>query len=75
MNKLVKYNIKYCLHFRPLELQERMYPEHVANINATWITDKEIALQWEEPEGDYDSFVVQYVDDSKNFYQVRLIHK
>lgn len=47
---------------RPLERQDRLYPEPVYNINTTRISDKEITLVWQTPSGDYDSFEVQYLD-------------
>lgn len=54
---------------RPLERQERLYPEQVANINASKITDTQIDLLWDIPNGDYDSFEVQYLDDQGRLIQ------
>ena len=48
---------------RPLERQDRLYPESVSGINATRITDTEIRLVWQIPRGDYDGFEVKYIDD------------
>ena len=49
-----------------------MYPKPVTNINATRITDKEISLVWDPPDGDYDAFDVQYLDATKILIQVYL---
>jgi len=54
---------------RPLERQDRLHPQPVDNINATSITDKEIALTWDIPEGNYDSFEVQYLDTQGRLIQ------
>jgi cadherin 5 type 2 (VE-cadherin) len=54
---------------RPLERQERLYPEQVANINASRITDTKIDLVWDAPSGDFDSFEVQYLDDRGRLIQ------
>merc|ERR1719317_797679 len=54
---------------RPLERQDRLHPQPVSNINATSITDKEIALTWDIPEGNYDSFEVQYLDTQGRLIQ------
>ena len=55
---------------RPLERQDRMYPKPVSNINATRISDKDISLIWDPPDGDFDSFDVQYLDATKILIQV-----
>jgi cadherin 5 type 2 (VE-cadherin) len=47
---------------RPVERQDRLHPQPVDNINATEITDKQITLVWDSPQGDFDSFEVQYLD-------------
>ena len=54
---------------RPLERQDRLHPEPVSNINATDISDREISLTWDLPEGNYDSFEVQYLDDRQHLVQ------
>ena len=54
---------------RPLERQDRLHPQPVSNINATSITDKEIALTWDIPQGNYDSFEVQYLDTQGRLIQ------
>ena len=54
---------------RPLERQDRLHPEPVSNINATKITDREIALTWNLPAGNYDSFEVQYLDAQGHLIQ------
>lgn len=43
---------------QPLIRQDRLYPEAVTGINATFISDTEITLAWIKPKGDYDSFEV-----------------
>lgn len=43
---------------QPLIRQDRLYPEAVKNINATFISDTEISLAWTKPKGNYDSFEV-----------------
>lgn len=43
---------------QPLIRQDRLYPEAVAAINATFISDTEITLAWMKPKGNYDSFEV-----------------
>ena len=47
---------------RPIERQDRLHPQPVSNIDATRITDKLISLTWDLPQGNYDSFEVQYLD-------------
>lgn len=47
---------------RPLDRQDRLHPEPVSNIRAKQVTDKEITLDWDGPEGDYNSFEVTYLD-------------
>ena len=67
-----KNNLFQILFSRPLERQDRMYPKPVSNINATRITDKDISLTWDPPDGDYDSFDVQYLDATKILIQVKM---
>ncbi|ROT62360.1 Tyrosine-protein phosphatase 10D [Penaeus vannamei] len=52
---------------QPLIRQDRLYPEPVSNINASYISDTEITLSWKKPNGDYDSFEVQYLRDNELF--------
>ncbi|KAK3875168.1 hypothetical protein Pcinc_019949, partial [Petrolisthes cinctipes] len=52
---------------QPLIRQDRLYPESVSNITATYITDTEISLAWTRPNGVYDSFEVQYLSDNDLF--------
>jgi len=54
---------------RPVERQDRLHPEPVANINATRITDNDITLVWDRPEGDFDSFEVAYLDAKRDLIQ------
>ncbi|XP_042228695.1 tyrosine-protein phosphatase 10D-like isoform X1 [Homarus americanus] len=46
---------------QPLVRQDRLYPEPVSNITATYISDTDITLTWTKPKGDYSSFEVQYL--------------
>lgn len=43
---------------QPLIRQDRLYPEAITGINATYISDTEITLAWTKPKGNYDSFEV-----------------
>ncbi|XP_047492144.1 tyrosine-protein phosphatase 10D-like isoform X1 [Penaeus chinensis] len=52
---------------QPLIRQDRLYPEPVSNISASYISDTEITLSWSKPNGDYDSFEVQYLRDNDLF--------
>jgi len=54
---------------RPLERQDRLHPEPVSNIRAKHVTDKQITLDWDRPEGDYNSFEVTYLDARNNLIQ------
>lgn len=43
---------------QPLTRQNRLYPEPVRDVNATYISDDRITLTWKNPAGDYDGFQV-----------------
>lgn len=45
----------------PIQRQDRMYPEPITQLNATQITDTEITLKWDIPQGEYNAFEVQYL--------------
>ncbi|XP_047739809.1 tyrosine-protein phosphatase 10D-like, partial [Hyalella azteca] len=47
---------------QPLQRQDRLYPEPVSGINATYLYDTSIALEWVPPDGEYDSFEVQHLN-------------
>ncbi|XP_076062887.1 protein tyrosine phosphatase 10D [Oratosquilla oratoria] len=47
----------------PLIRYDRLHPEPVRYINASYISDTDIELTWMKPEGHYDSFEVQYLSD------------
>ncbi|XP_069691312.1 tyrosine-protein phosphatase 10D isoform X2 [Periplaneta americana] len=47
---------------QPLLRQDRLYPESITGINATYISDTEITLTWDLPEGEYNAFEVQYLN-------------
>ena len=54
---------------RPLERQDRLHPEPVSKINATRITDQEILLEWQVPDGDFDGFDVAYLNARERLIQ------
>lgn len=45
----------------PIQRQDRMYPEPIASLNASRITHNEITLNWDNPQGEYNSFEIQYL--------------
>lgn len=45
----------------PIQRQDRMYPEPITQLNATRITDTEITLKWDVPQGEYNAFEIQYL--------------
>lgn len=45
----------------PIQRQDRMYPEPITQLNATRITHDEITLNWDIPQGEYNSFEIQYL--------------
>lgn len=47
---------------RPLLRQDRLYPESITMINASYISDTEMKLDWDTPAGDFDAFEVQYIN-------------
>ncbi|CAL8067890.1 unnamed protein product [Orchesella dallaii] len=50
----------------PLLRQERLYPEPVfGGIKASSISANEIRLEWDKPQGDYDAFQVQYINEDE----------
>ncbi|GFY75034.1 tyrosine-protein phosphatase 10D [Trichonephila inaurata madagascariensis] len=50
----------------PIDRQARLYPESVGEIMAPKITDTEITLTWNIPDGDKDGYEVQYQDHEGN---------
>lgn len=63
------YNIKMWtvsggVASQPITRQDRLHPEPITMLNATKITDTEIALSWDKPQGEYTSFEVQYLVDN-----------
>jgi receptor-type tyrosine-protein phosphatase beta len=63
------YNIKMWtvsggVASQPIQRQDRLHPEPITMLNATKVTDTEIALAWDKPEGEYTSFEVQYLVDN-----------
>lgn len=64
------YNIKMWtisggVASHPILRQDRLHPEPISSLNATKITDTEIVLQWDKPQGEYNAFEVQYLVDDK----------
>lgn len=45
----------------PIQRQDRMYPEPITQLNATRITAEQITLNWDIPQGEYNSFEIQYL--------------
>lgn len=45
----------------PIQRQDRMYPEPITILNASRITHDEITLNWDIPQGEYNSFEIQYL--------------
>lgn len=45
----------------PIRRQDRMYPEPITQLNATRISDTEITLKWDIPQGEYNAFQIQYL--------------
>jgi receptor-type tyrosine-protein phosphatase beta len=63
------YNIKMWtvsggVASQPIQRQDRLHPEPINILNATKITDTEISLSWDKPQGEYTSFEVQYLVDN-----------
>ncbi|XP_076252451.1 protein tyrosine phosphatase 10D isoform X4 [Rhynchophorus ferrugineus] len=54
---------------QPLQRQDRLFPEPVTGINATYISDTEITLTWTLPRGEYNAFEVQYINSEGGFSQ------
>ncbi|ODM90113.1 Tyrosine-protein phosphatase 10D [Orchesella cincta] len=47
---------------RPLLRHDRLYPESITMINASYISDTEMKLEWDTPPGDFDAFEVQFIN-------------
>ena len=69
MYNITLWTVSAGVTSRPLERQARLPPEPVSNISATRITDRQISLSWNMPEGNYDSFEVQYLDAQGHLIQ------
>lgn len=50
---------------KPIQRQDRLHPEPITLLNSTKVTDTEIALTWDKPDGEYNAFEVQYLVDNK----------
>lgn len=46
---------------KPIVRQDRLHPEPITSLNATKISDTEISLAWDKPEGEFTAFEVQYL--------------
>ncbi|XP_067210895.1 tyrosine-protein phosphatase 10D isoform X4 [Linepithema humile] len=54
---------------RPLLRQDRLYPEPITAIHAINVNDTRITLTWDVPQGEYDTFEVQYINTEGNYIQ------
>ncbi|KAL1506354.1 hypothetical protein ABEB36_005735 [Hypothenemus hampei] len=59
---------------QPLQRQDRLFPEPITGINATYISDTEITLTWAFPRGEYNAFEVQYINSEGGFIQNLTLH-
>ncbi|ERL89353.1 hypothetical protein D910_06724 [Dendroctonus ponderosae] len=59
---------------QPLQRQDRLFPEPITGINATYISDTEITLTWAFPRGEYNAFEVQYINSDGGFIQNLTLH-
>ncbi|XP_070491352.1 tyrosine-protein phosphatase 10D isoform X3 [Chironomus tepperi] len=64
------YNIKMWtvsggVSSHPIQRHDRLHPEPITILNATKITDSEIVLTWDKPQGEYNDFEVQYLVDER----------
>lgn len=50
----------------PIQRQDRMYPEPITQLNATRITPEQITLNWDIPQGEHNSFEIQYLRTDKD---------
>ncbi|XP_059474266.1 tyrosine-protein phosphatase 10D [Neocloeon triangulifer] len=46
----------------PLQRQDRLHPNPIKWINASRVTDTEVTLMWDKPNGEYNTFEVQYLN-------------
>ncbi|XP_059616511.1 tyrosine-protein phosphatase 10D isoform X1 [Phlebotomus argentipes] len=58
----------------PIQRQDRMYPEPITQLNATRVSDTEITLKWDIPNGEYNAFEVQYLTIDNNYVQNLTVH-
>lgn len=59
---------------QPLQRQDRLYPEPITGINATYISDTEVTLTWASPRGEYNAFEVQYLTSENVLIQNLTLH-
>ncbi|XP_050528950.1 tyrosine-protein phosphatase 10D-like isoform X1 [Daktulosphaira vitifoliae] len=51
---------------QPLRRQDRLYPEPISELNATYVGRDSVTLAWRVPRGQYDAFQIQYLLDGDN---------
>lgn len=61
MYNITAWTVSGDVTSHPLIRQNRLYPEPVTSINATFVSDANITLSWDYPFGDYDGFQVKYL--------------
>lgn len=54
---------------QPIQRQDRLFPEPITMLNSTKISDTEITLTWDKPQGEYNAFEVQYLKTDSNYVQ------
>lgn len=59
---------------QPLQRQDRLYPEPITGINATYIAPTEVTLTWASPRGEYNAFEVQYLTSENVLVQNLTLH-
>lgn len=50
-------------------IYELLDPEPITILNATQITDTEITLEWDKPQGEFSDFEVQYLNSESDYIQ------
>lgn len=45
----------------PIQRQDRMFPNPIANLTATLVSDHAITLEWQPPLGEYNTFEIMYL--------------
>ncbi|XP_066154391.1 tyrosine-protein phosphatase 10D isoform X4 [Euwallacea fornicatus] len=68
------WTVSQTVTSQPLQRQDRLFPEPITGINATYISDTEITLTWAFPRGEYNAFEVQYINAEGGFMQNLTLH-